>query len=262
MTKPDAMSGSPRLDRGLMYAEACFETFRVIDGHIFAWRAHMERLRHGLAAFGIGLPPGLKARCLEAADRVARDVLLRLTVTGGEAAWGLAPPEARRPGVYVQAMPCRPQPAAVLRTHFWPVRPHPRVAKFTADYAEALRNLHAAGGPSPAEVLACDAGRICSGLTANVLIYRDGSWWTPGSAGVLPGIVRGHLLRSGVLREAECPLDWLEDCTAMALTNSGAFIRPVASIDGRPLRQAGAIFDVLWQPLAGRPGVARSDACA
>jgi len=258
LTKPDVL----RPDRGLLYAEACFETFRVIDGRIFAWRAHMERLRRGLAAFGIGLPPGLKMRCLEAAGRVGRDALLRLTVTGGEAPWGLAPPEHRRPGIYVQAMPYRPRPAAVLRTYSWPAPPHPRLAKFTADYAETLRILHAAGASPPVELLACDAGRVRSGLTANVLIHRDGSWWTPGPEGILPGIVRGYLLRAGVLREAACPLAWLRDCTAMALTNSGAFIRPVAAVDGRGLATSGAAFAALWRTLAGRPGVPRGDACA
>ncbi len=47
-------------DRGLLYAEACFETFRVVNGAIFSWREHEKRLRLGLSLFGLALPHGLE----------------------------------------------------------------------------------------------------------------------------------------------------------------------------------------------------------
>ncbi len=268
MTKPGHRTAKTdkELDRGLMYAEACFETFRVIDGQVFAWEAHMMRLQRGLAEFGIPLPEGLKARCLEAATRAGRDTLLRLTVTGGVATWGLAPPGVRQPGVYVLAIPYQSREASVaLHTVTWPFPLRPKMAKFTADYAEILRvmRMHDCHVKAEGGLLVCDGHRLHTGLTANVLVYRKGRWWTPGPETILPGVIRSYLVQAGVVCEVECPLAWLQDCTAMALTNSGAFIQPVASIDGRSLvSREHPAFALLWRHLAGQPGVPETGPCA
>ncbi len=262
MPENDAQAG---IDRGLTYAEACFETFRVILGQVFRWQAHMDRLSAGLDTFGMALPDGLEKRCLSVAAASGPDVLVRLTVSGGPAAWGLMPPAYRQPGVYIQAVPYRPRQSPVrLRSVNWPFPMRRKEAKYTADYAEALRalrTLQQGGQLFGEEALVCDQGRICSGTTANVLIYREGSWWTPDSEGVLSGIIRGYLIQEQGVSEEGCPRTWLKDCEALALTNSGCFIQPVSTIDGRELATQGAIYDDLWRVLAGQPGVPERDAC-
>ncbi len=255
----------PEIDRGLMYAEACFETFRVVYSEVFGWQAHMDRLARGLDAFGVGLPHGLKKRCLHVAGDAGPDVLMRLTVTGGVAARGLAPPEKPQPGVYIQAASYQPRHLPVhLRSTNWPFPLRRKVAKYTSDYAETLRALHilkAKGFACGDEVLVCDENEVYSGVTSNVLIYRHDRWWTPDSARVMPGVIRASLVGPGLVTESGCPYAWLKDCTAMALTNSGGFIRPVSSIDGRELVSGGAVFDELWRPLTGQPGVVGMDSC-
>lgn len=249
---------SREYDRGLMYAEACFETFRVIDGEIFRWPLHEQRLAAGLNAFGLTLPEGLHARCLAEAKACASDVLLRLTVTGGDAPWGFAPPEERHPCVHIQAMPYTlPEGEACLRSVTWPFPLIPRPAKFTTDYAMTLRALHMLRNyfPGGETALICDAEYLYSGITANLLIYRQGMWWTPDHRGALPGVVRAALIEAEVVRAAACPRSWLADCEAMALSSSGSFIRPVASVDRRSLMTDEALFAPLWKALAGEPGV-------
>jgi len=257
---------SPDIDRGLTYAEACFETFRVIRGEVFCWQAHMDRLAQGLDTFGMSLPEGLKERCLHAARDVGPDVLLRLTVSGGPAAWGLKAPEQRQPGVYIQAMQYRPRQSPVsLHSVNWPFPLRKKAAKYTSDYAEtlrALRLLEQSGLPSGDEALICDEQRIYSGTTANVLVYREDRWWMPRSEWILPGVVRGYLLQAGAVSEADCPRTWVNDCTALALTNSGSFVQPISTMDGRKLASDGAVFDDLWQVLNDKPGVPGRDVCS
>ena len=67
-----------RAERGLMYAEACFETMRVLHGAIFRWPAHLARLGRGAAAFGLASPEDapLYSACLEAAERTGGDALV------------------------------------------------------------------------------------------------------------------------------------------------------------------------------------------
>jgi len=243
-------------DRGLLYAEACFETFRVIDGSIFGWQEHESRLRRGLACFGIDLPEGLLQLCLDAAAKCGADVLLRITVSGGQAPWGLQRLNRDGHGIHIMTRPYEGSGPVAIKSVRWPFPLHDKQAKFTADYAETLRTLQIVGGQlgDDEEALICNDTRMISAMTANVLIHRKHCWWTPAGKGVLPGVIRSALLKAEVVTEADCPVGWFEDCQAMAICNSGSFITPVRQINGRELPATEPVFDRLWQPLIGRPG--------
>ncbi len=221
-----------QMDRGLAYGEACFETFRVIDGHVFAWSAHMQRLESGLAMFGLNLSElqmeSVYRACLAAAAKSGDDALLRLTVSGGQSDWGLFR-HGRDIGIYVQTVPIREkvrQPKSLLLLD-WPFPPKPRPAKFTSDYGETLRVLK---DIAHADVLFVHNGLLLGSATANVLLYREQHWWSPDGDGILPGVVRDFLVTKGVVHLAKCPLDWLDDAEAVMLSNSGSFLQAVSSI--------------------------------
>lgn len=247
-----------QMERALAYAEACFETFRIVDDKVFRFDAHMDRLRHGLAAFGLELSKAYEQAiwraCIQRAAAVGRDVLLRLTVGGGVAPWGLR----QRPSslaVHIQAMKGRQQKGEAWGVmHEWPFPPRWKEAKFVADYAETLRALQ---DVDPGQhVLFLHGQRLLTAETANVLIWRHETWWTPKlEPGVLPGIVRGFLLQQGLLREADCSKAWLWDCEAVVLCNSGFFLRPLAGIDGRKLNAKHPAIELLAQALRDEPGV-------
>jgi len=241
------------IERGVAYGEGCFETFRVVHGEVFDWPAHAARLCTGLAGWGYALAPDILRQmhraCLRAAATVADDALVRLTVAPGTSAWGMLQ-RAETLVAHVLAMPAPARGSELwLVSHEWPWAPLPKPAKYTADYGRLGLVLRRLGTQ---DVVFTHQGQILSAAVANVLIYRQGKWWTPRSGdGVLPGIVRGHLLASGIVREAECPAAWLHDCEAMALTSSGVFVRPVTAIDGRVLgeqRQAWSILRRAWPP--------------
>lgn len=258
-------------DRGLLYAEACFETVRVLRGEIFRWDAHMHRLRRGLAAYGLAMPRGmdrvLRQKVLARAADTCADVLARVTLTGGATGRGLMPrrdaPEQCEPNGHVHVWPWRDPGPAHLRSVKWPLPLADRPAKWTSDYGaaiRALRALHAAGVLAAGEeALVLDAdGRAVSAPTANVLFCVDGRWVTPPvGAGVLPGVVRAALLESGATVEADCDAAMLARCEAAALSASGVFIRPAWTLDGRPLSRDGRLYAPLWSALAGQPGVPR-----
>lgn len=255
-------------DRGLLYAEACFETVRVVAGAVFRWEAHMARLARGLAAYGLPMPESpmpesgaaLLDRVRMAAAATGADAIVRLTVTGGVAARGLMPEGPREPAVFVHAWPWRAAPPARLRSVVWPLPLADRPAKWTSDYAATIRALRmpevAGRLQRGEEALIVDGGRLVSATTANLALHLDGQWRTPRlGPGVLPGIVRAALLDAGALVEADCDAAMLARCDAMALLSSGAFVRPVASVDNRALSLDEALFAPLWDALAGQEGV-------
>ncbi len=248
-----------QLDRGLTYGEGCFETFRRVDGEVFLWQEHMERLRFGMASFGCTLDKrdidSIKAQVFGAAGE--QDALIRVTVTGGEASWGLLRPEDARSTIYIQTVPVRQSEQSIeLSTVEWPFALLPKQAKFTSDYALVLRAMHEWKMEPGKTPLICKDGRILSSLTANILILRDGQWYTPDDAGggVLPGIVRSLLVKEGLVEIVECPVAWLEDCEALMLSNSAMFAKAVSSIDGRevdPLHRATIAVQELLRMFPG-----------
>lgn len=251
-----------QLDRGLAYGEGCFETLRVIDGAVFRLDEHMARLQLGLAEFGICLSDevveGLFAQAMRVAGERGPDMLVRLTVTGGDATWGLLPAESIEPNVFIQIVPFSVRTVPAMQSVVWPFALKSMPAKFTADYADKLRamRLWQSDGLN-SEPLITFEEKIISGLTSNVLIYYEDRWHTPSieHGGILPGIVRQKLLEEGVVRSERCPLSWLAGCEAIALCNSGQFILPVVSINGRQLRMSDELFAPLWQVLRSEPGV-------
>jgi len=261
-----AITRDTTLDRGLLYGEACFETMRVIHGRIFAWQAHEVRLRQGLAAFGLVCPDGLQARCLAAAGQVGDDALLRLTVSGGFASHGLMVDEERAPQAHIQAWPYHPAHRKLeLRTLHWPTGGVARSAKYTADYAFTIRLLHQARhagqlGEHELALFTLGGDLLCM-ETANIALLVNHKWLTPDSESVLPGVVRAALLDAGALHACRCPIDWLQACDAMAICNSGCFIRPVAGVNGRLLDVHAARFTPLTDALHGRPGVPENILC-
>jgi len=63
------------------------------------------------------------------------------------------------------------------------------------------------------------------------------------------------LLAEGAIVEAACPHAWLTTCEAMACINSGVFIQPVVSIDGRLLDANHKALEPLFEALAKERGV-------
>jgi len=166
----------------------------------------------------------------------------------------------RSPEVHIQAWPyVEPAAPLVLRSLQWPQGGMGRTAKFTSDYAYTIRVLQQAHRnghlQQDEQALFVARGELLCMETANILLLMNGSWITPEHDEVLPGVVRAHLLREGVLSASPCPEDCLQTCESMAICNSGCFVRAVNRVDGRNLDVRPQFFAPLRQALQGRAGV-------
>ncbi len=251
-----------KLERGLAYGEACFETFRVINGRVFALPYHGQRLSRAAAAFGWSVDG--HTYCRQAVEQArlhaADDVLLRLTLTAGTQPWGLLPANAPVTHAYVQILPTparSPLRLMSLDASAFPLRP--KIAKYSADYADFLRlfQLYRTRLGSEYMPLWTLDGRVISTMTANILLCMDGQWLTPDDARCLPGTVRQHLLNAGVLRVAPCSSAMLQQCQAIACCNSSLFVQAVSWLDGRAFDNETnhAFISPLLDALRGHDGV-------
>jgi len=248
-----------QLDRGLAYAEACFETFRVLNGHVFQQIEHQQRLQEGLKTYGlICTDDELESwfeQAIAAAAKQGDDILLRMTVSGGDAAWGLLA-QNTQPHVQIQMMPSVERKALHLQSVIWSFPLREKKVKYTADYAESLRAIQQWGLDNPMQALiGSDSGNVLSTLTANIAIYRQGQWFTPHGLGILSGIVRHFLLEQGMLFESVCPVAWLGDCEAVVCMSSGVFVQPVELLNGRALDVHHPAMSKLFSAFKGMSGV-------
>ena len=252
----------PKMERGIAYGEACFETLRVYQGKVFQCKSHQYRLQQAMAAYGWDMEIEALSQWFEssikASYRYGDDVLMRFTVSGGDAAWGLLPAQGQQPSFYVQAMPMQKRGKVQLQSVIWPFALHEKYAKFSSDYAEGLRarQIWKSSIAGDSQALVCsNHGEVLSTLTSNIALYRQGQWHTPQGLGILKGIVREYLVQKEVLSEAVCPVSWLDDCEVMVCINSGVFVQAVSHINARVLPRQHHAYAILTHALAGESGV-------
>lgn len=236
-------------DRGLTLGDGLFETIAVFGGRPAALGAHLDRL--SAAAAEIRLPVD-RAFCEAevkalAADAGEGDCIVRLTVTRGAGARGLAIPDD---GAATVIAASSPYPAAM---RFTPIRlATVSVRRNPTSFASCAKTLSYLDG-----VLAFDeakragaddalmlntAGRVASTAMANLFaVIGDELVTPPVSEGVLPGIVRGMVLAMAPdmgLKPFERPLTGRElmNADAAFATNSVRLIMAVTAIDGRDIK--------------------------
>jgi len=246
-----------KLDRAIALGEAVFETCRIVEGHIFGWDQHLARLAQGAVQLSITWEEGDLQQLSQAVlqQAASRESMLRLTLSPGEAEWGIIA-AGDAPQAWLQWAP-PPQPKVMhLISMQSPLATQAINAKFSSNYSIMLRNGGRTILQQGAMPLLWDHHRLLSAATANIAILHRNHWRTPpcDQGGVLPGTIRQHLLQSGALHEGECHRDMVSNAEAIALLNSGGFVQAASSIDGRALSPNNPAFAELRAPFAGVDG--------
>lgn len=199
----------PVLDRGFLYGDSAFEVLRTYGGQPFEMSAHLARLSWSCER--IGIPPASEATLkseIEAALRAAEndESYVRVIVTRGVTAIGLAVGESVRPRRVIVVLPLAPRDPALDREG---------VEVATVAIARALDGTGAAGAKASnylPNILALEAarargayeaisvasgGEILEGSTSNLFVVKDGVVLTPPlSVGILGGITRRVVMRA------------------------------------------------------------------
>jgi branched-chain amino acid aminotransferase len=229
---------------------------RARGGSVFRLDRHLSRLQGALSALEIPSPPELdewlRAALPDAGDGEAS---VRLTITRGVGATGVAPPADALPTVVIAINPLPAFPAAIyeagLSAHVASGRrnEHAMTAGLkTTSYTDSIAALLEARRSGADEAIFLDTAGHCSeGTASNLFIRRGDTLFTPPlSCAALPGITRAVVLELAAtlaLRACERAFDLAELCGAdeAFLTSSLRGIAPVVRVDG------GTIGD-------GRPG--------
>ncbi len=213
------------------------ETLRLERGRFVRLERHLARLSAGAARVGYPWSPDAFARGVEAAATLADPATLVTSPDGFRVPAGvwrtrvLLAPDGT---VTVEYRPFQPEDGRVWRVALAAAavdRHDERLRLKTTE--RALYDRARATRPDVDEVLLWNGeGEITEGTFTNVVVELDGVRVTPPVAcGLLPGVFRGTLVESGVLRERVVTRDDLRRATGLWLINSLREWMPATLVD-------------------------------
>jgi branched-chain amino acid aminotransferase len=230
-------------DRGFLLGDGVFETLRSYERRFPMLPEHLERLEAGCRVLRLPVPP--QKEIVRAIHRLRgpEDVRVRITLTAGVGAPGLAR-AGGPPTMLVTASPLKPWPeAGSAIVAGWPHDEYSPLAGVKtisrADSVLALEHARQAGADEA--IFRNMAGNLCEATTANVFSVRRGRVETPPlSSGCLAGITRALVLRLcaelGIeAAEADLPPGVLMSADELFLTSSTRGIQPLVVVDRRPV---------------------------
>ena len=240
-------------DRGFTLGDGLYETIRARDGSPLRLERHFDRLAQGVALLAlpaidrVGIADSIRAVL---AANALRDAAVRVTVSRGPAARGLAPNADPKPTVVIGASPyVVPAPVTLITATVTRRNEHSPLSrvKSTNCLDAILARIEASERGADEALLLNTAGRVAEGTIANLFAVVDGALVTPPVAdGALPGVMRGALIEPMGAREQSLTPNELARAEELFLTSSLG-IRPVTMLDGRPIARgpAGALAATL-----------------
>ena len=230
-------------DRGFTLGDGLFETFAVRAGRVLRVHAHLARLRRGADALRIPVPYDDATLRHALSDTIrmnnVRDGALRLTLSRGPSARGLAPPEKPSPTILIVAQaglpPETPVRAIVARTARRDEGSALSRLKSLSYLEEVLARMEALDAGADEALLLNTQGRIADGAAATLFVVQKGELLTPAIAeGALPGIVRAAAIRDLDAIERALASEDVQAADEAVLANSlGA--RALVALDGRAI---------------------------
>jgi branched-subunit amino acid aminotransferase/4-amino-4-deoxychorismate lyase len=235
----------PALDRGFLFGEGLFETWRTYHGRPFALREHLARMAASARAIGIPFDPGAdwEGRTLKLArlnDMTGGGGAVRLTITRGAGPVSLIPGPVRKPTQLMLFRPLEPGLAEARRdgvsVHLLDfgkgVNPSLRRLK-TLNYLPAVMGKVAARENRCFESLyVLKDSTVLEGTTSNFFLVKRGRLvTTPVEQGILPGVTRAVTIklaeRFTSVEERRISKKELYDADEMFITSSTIEVVPV-----------------------------------
>jgi branched-chain amino acid aminotransferase len=263
-------------DRGLTLSDGVFETMRAWRGIVFRLNRHLDRIRHALGMLDIPAPARLNDWVRDAVGGMnGADASVRLTVTRGPGAAGVAPPAEVHPTVIVAI-----NPPPVFAPAIYEVGLTCRIASGrrneramtaglkTLSYTESVAAYLEAHRAGDDDAILLDTEGHCSEATSSNLFIWTGTMLVtpPVSCGALPGITRAAVLE--LARADDIPaveraftLNDLLTADEAFLTSSLRGLAPLVRVDGHRLgsgapgavtrQMIGAYADLVARECAG-----------
>jgi branched-chain amino acid aminotransferase len=242
--------------RGFRYGDGLFETMRGQEGRIPFLALHIQRLRSGMQALGMVIPPHFDSAFFEAEilQILPPAPLARIRLSVFRKAGGLYAPENDEVAFLIETAPFELPDTAIPVSGILPnavISPSPLSRYKTASslpYVLASRERKALGWEEG--IIRNGAGRVADGCHSNVFVVADGVIRTPPpEEGAVEGVARSMVLKWAVnLIVAPITSSELEIATEVFFSNALTGIRYARVFESREMRYLYAgVFSKLWE---------------
>jgi aminodeoxychorismate lyase len=239
-------------DRSFRYGDGLFETLLAVNGKIFRWSQHWNRLHSSARFFKLPIPCSADEILTAALELLRRNSLtnavLRLQISRGSGPRGYAPTLEEIPVIVMTAHAAPQRTAQPWTLTVCPLRvvttDRLQGHKTANRMLQVMAGMHARErGADEALILTTD-GHVTEGSTSNVFWIHRGVVYTPPlTFNVLPGVTSAAV--SEVCHEFEIPRqeqsikpEELLSCEGVFLTFTSRGVVEVASLDGKPLQRS------------------------
>lgn len=234
-------------DRGLTLGDGLFDTSLVRNGRVFQRQAHLDRFAASAAALAIPFDVTRAAQALDALASAIGQGGVRLTLTRGGGARGLAMPETPKPFLIGTGFP--PPPVfpvlTVATTSIRRNETSPASRLKALPYLDAILALQQAKEQGADDVLFENTkGHAACFSVANLFAIFGDRLVTPRlDDGVLAGTIRALILARAkamglIAEERSLTRDEVANADAVFATNSLRLLAPCRAIDGRSFASA------------------------
>ena len=250
----ESEAGISPMNRGLMYGDGLFETFRGYQGKVFALENHYRRLKDSAHFLSIALPfteqelSAILTRLLDINDLLLSDSRIRLTLIRGGSPSGLLPSGNGESMVIISA---EGVPASMEKIQQNGIKlsilknykiDHlsPLASRKTINYISGIlgmMEIRENGGDEG--IYLNHDGHLVEGITSNIFIVKGDRLYTPSlSSGLLPGITRDTVLEVAVqlgiaCEEKNLSPDDLFQAEEVFITSSVREVVPATGVDER-----------------------------
>lgn len=254
---PPAAARVSVFDRGFLFGDSVYESFRTYQRVPFLLDRHLTRLERSAARLAIDLPGGVSRVAAAVAQLIDalpdQETSFRVIVTRGaeEGVVDIDPFTAKASSLVVIAREAKSFPlecyelgidlalVSVVRNRRDMLDPMVKSGNYLNNLL-AVREAKARGAFESVMLNADGFATECS--TSNFFLVKDGVLVTPAlDCGLLDGVTRGRLLELAAAariptREARLLPEELKSADEIFLSSSFKEVMPVRSIDGAPLR--------------------------
>jgi branched-chain amino acid aminotransferase len=237
-------------DRGFRFGDGVFETIHIRDGAPYLWPQHLERLKEGLEACGIGYECGDLRRAAEEllARNAFREGLLRITVTRGVGSRGYLPfphLSGHQPTVVLETLPytlpslddMERQAVTLCLSSHEKISPNalPTRYKLMQGMNSILARMEAERQGHFDALLLSHEGVVSECSAANIFWCIKKTLYTPAlESGCLAGVMRERIMELSEYRVCSdrYRLRHLLKAEAVFLSNSAYLVMPVHRLAG------------------------------
>jgi branched-chain amino acid aminotransferase len=211
-------------DRGFLFGDGLFETFRTWDGVLVDADEHLARLRSSAAALQIHVGP------IEIPGEGERRVKVIVTRGEGAASVPFGTPGNGKTLVIVESLGTIAETATAAIVD-WPL-PRRTVVHKTLAYLDSLIARELTRGTDEAIRLDAD-GHVCEAAMANVFLVEADRVITPAlGTGALAGVTRAQVIALAQAREEVVTVERLRRADEIFLTSAIRSVCGVVALDG------------------------------